>query len=69
MLKIRLQRIGRRNQPYYRLVVTDSRFGPKSGRFIEVIGSYDPKAGAVQVKKRARRILARTRCSSIRYSL
>ncbi|MCD8527798.1 MAG: 30S ribosomal protein S16 [Candidatus Pacebacteria bacterium] len=51
MLKIRLQRIGRRNQPYYRLVVTDSRFGPKSGRFIEVIGSYDPKAGAVQVKK------------------
>ena len=51
MLKIRLQRIGRRNQPYYRLVVTDSRFGPKSGRFIEVIGSYDPKAGNVDVKK------------------
>lgn len=51
MLKIRLQRIGRRNQPYYRMVVTDSRFGPKSGRFIEVLGSYDPKAGNVEIKK------------------
>jgi small subunit ribosomal protein S16 len=50
MLKIRLQRIGRRNQPYYRLIVTDSKFGPKSGRFIEIIGSYDPKGGAVNIK-------------------
>jgi small subunit ribosomal protein S16 len=49
MVKIRLQRIGRRNQPYYRLVVTDSKFGPKSGRFIEIVGSYDPKAGKVEI--------------------
>lgn len=49
MLKIRLQRIGRRNQPFYRVVVTDSKFGPKSGRFLEVLGSYNPKAGDIQI--------------------
>jgi small subunit ribosomal protein S16 len=49
MLKMRLQRIGRRNQPYYRIVITDATSGPKSGKFIDTVGSYDPKAGAVQI--------------------
>jgi small subunit ribosomal protein S16 len=47
MLKIRLQRGGRRNHPHFRVVVGDSRNGPKSGRFIEILGSYEPKGGEV----------------------
>ncbi len=40
-VSIRLQRGGRRNRPYYRIVVADSR-KPRDGRFIEVVGTYDP---------------------------
>lgn len=49
MLKMRLQRIGRKNEPTYRVLVVDSRQGPKSGKFIDQIGSYDPKAGKPQI--------------------
>ena len=42
MLKMRLQRIGRKNNPSYRVLVVDSRQGPKSGKFVDSIGSYDP---------------------------
>lgn len=41
-VKIRLTRRGSKKQPYYRIVVTDSRF-PRDGRYIEKIGTYDPK--------------------------
>lgn len=41
MISIRLTRIGRRHRPYYRVVVADSRRA-RDGRFIEVIGHYDP---------------------------
>ncbi len=41
-VKIRLKRIGRKKLPYYRIVVADSR-SPRDGRFIEEIGTYDPK--------------------------
>ncbi|MCJ7575612.1 MAG: 30S ribosomal protein S16 [Dehalococcoidia bacterium] len=41
MVKIRLRRMGRRNRPFYRVVVADSR-SPRDGKFIEVIGHYDP---------------------------
>lgn len=41
-VKIRLKRVGAKNAPAYRIVVTDSR-SPRDGRFIEEIGSYDPK--------------------------
>jgi small subunit ribosomal protein S16 len=40
-VKIRLTRVGRRNRAYYRLVVADSR-KPRDGRFIEIIGTYQP---------------------------
>jgi len=50
MLKIRLQRTGRRNQAQFRVVLTDSKNGPKSGRFKEILGSYEPKAGSVDLK-------------------
>lgn len=40
-VKIRLKRIGAKKNPFYRVVVADSRF-PRDGRFIEEIGTYDP---------------------------
>jgi small subunit ribosomal protein S16 len=40
--RIRLRRIGRKGLPLYRIVVTD-REAPRDGRFIETIGSYNPK--------------------------
>ena len=43
MLKIRLQRVGRKHQPAFRLVLTESENSTKSGRFKEVLGSYDPR--------------------------
>ncbi len=44
MLKIRLQRIGRKNDPAFRVVLTDSKNSTKSGRFLELLGTYNPKA-------------------------
>jgi small subunit ribosomal protein S16 len=41
-VSIRLRREGSKNRPYYRVVVADSR-SPRDGKFIEVIGTYDPK--------------------------
>ena len=43
MLKMRLQRVGRKHEPTFRLVLTDSKNSTKSGRFAEVLGSYDPR--------------------------
>ncbi len=43
MLKIRLQRVGRKHEPGFRLVLTDSKNSTKSGRFAEVLGNYDPR--------------------------
>ncbi len=42
MVKIRLKRMGQKKSPFYRIVVADSR-GPRDGKFIEEIGTYDPK--------------------------
>jgi len=41
MVKIRLRRMGAKKNPYYRIVVADSK-SPRDGRFIEEIGTYDP---------------------------
>ena len=43
-VKIRLTRIGRHKDPFYRIVAADSRF-PRDGRYIEQIGTFDPKLG------------------------
>ena len=43
MLMIRLQRVGRKHEPVFRLVLTDSKNGPKSGKFLEILGSYDTR--------------------------
>jgi small subunit ribosomal protein S16 len=41
-VSIRLRREGTTNSPYYKVVVADSR-SPRDGKFIEIIGNYDPK--------------------------
>lgn len=46
--RIRLRREGRKGIPFYRIVVAD-RTSPRDGRFIEVIGTYAPKARGEQV--------------------
>lgn len=40
-VKIRLSRVGAKKKPFYRIVVADSR-SPRDGRFIEIIGTYNP---------------------------
>jgi len=42
MVKIRLRRMGAKKAPFYRIVVADSHF-PRDGRFIEEIGTYNPR--------------------------
>lgn len=42
MIKLRLRRMGAKRQPSYRIVAAESRF-PRDGRFIEVVGFYNPK--------------------------
>lgn len=46
---MRLQRVGRKNDPSYRIVVTDKRTGPKSDKHVDRIGSYNPKMNSVQL--------------------
>lgn len=41
MLKLRLQRTGRKHEPMFRVVLTDSKNSTKSGRFLEILGSFD----------------------------
>ena len=41
MVKIRSQRFGAHKKPFYRIVATDSR-NPRDGRFIEIVGTYNP---------------------------
>lgn len=50
MLKIRLQRTGRKNDPAFRVVLTDSKNSTKSGKFLEILGSYNVKKGEVLFK-------------------
>ncbi len=42
-VKLRLMRMGKKKQPTYRIVAADSR-SPRDGRFIEVLGTYEPRA-------------------------
>ncbi len=48
-VKIRLMRLGGRHKPFYRLVVADSR-APRSGRYIEAIGYYNPTTEPSTIK-------------------
>lgn len=44
---IRMQRIGRKNEAHFRIVLTDHKNAAKSGKFQEILGSYNPKSGEV----------------------
>ena len=48
-VKIRLKRLGGKKNPFYRIVVADSRY-PRNGRFIEEVGYYDPMKQPVVLK-------------------
>lgn len=46
---MRLQRVGRKNEPSYRVVVVDKRTGPKSNKNIDQVGFYNPKLGVIEI--------------------
>ncbi|NTV44470.1 MAG: 30S ribosomal protein S16 [Candidatus Yonathbacteria bacterium] len=45
MLNIRLQRVGRKHDPSFRVVVVDSRYAAKSGKALEILGTYNARFG------------------------
>ena len=49
MVKIRLQRAGKKKAPFYHIVVADSR-SPRDGKIIEQIGTYDPMTSPATIK-------------------
>lgn len=48
-VRIRLRRMGARKQPFYRVVVADSR-SPRDGRFLDTIGTYNPRAEPAEIR-------------------
>jgi small subunit ribosomal protein S16 len=50
MLMIRFQRIGRKNDPAFRIAVLEKTSGPKAGKYVDLIGSYNPKTKATTVQ-------------------
>jgi small subunit ribosomal protein S16 len=48
-VKLRLMRLGKKKQPTYRIVAADSR-APRDGRFIEIVGSYDPRREPSEIR-------------------
>lgn len=48
MVKIRLTRKGAKKAPFYRVIATDSR-SPRDGRFLELLGTYDPMKNPAEV--------------------
>lgn len=54
-VKIRLRRVGRKKAPMYRIVVADSK-SPRDGKFIEIIGQYQPRTGEQALNLDAARV-------------
>ena len=52
MVKIRLARVGSKKRPFYRIVAADSR-SPRDGKFLEILGHYDPRSepNKIEIKK------------------
>ncbi|MEN6321536.1 MAG: 30S ribosomal protein S16 [Syntrophaceae bacterium] len=55
-VKIRLTRLGGKSRPFYRIVVADSE-SPRDGRFLEIVGSYDPKKNPAEVILKENRVV------------
>lgn len=49
MVRIRLRRVGAKHQPSYRIVVTDKE-SPRDGRFIEILGAYNPRTNPATIQ-------------------
>jgi len=54
-VRMRLTRMGTRKKPYYRIVVADS-VSPRDGKFIEIVGSYDPKKDPAEITVKEDRV-------------
>ena len=63
-VKLRLTRTGAKNAPQYRVVATDSR-SPRDGRFIEILGHYNPTRFPDSISLEEERILHWLRCGAI----
>lgn len=50
MVRIRLRRMGAKKNPFYRVIIADQH-SPRDGRFIEIIGTYDPKGAKIDLKR------------------
>jgi len=55
VLSIRLARVGKKKMPSYRIVVIDKR-RPRNGRFVEIVGTYNPLKNPAEIKLDAERI-------------
>ena len=55
MVSIRLARYGKKKKPFYRVVVIEKR-NPRNGRFVEIVGTYDPLKNPAEIKLEADRI-------------
>ncbi|MGB5924918.1 MAG: 30S ribosomal protein S16 [Dehalococcoidia bacterium] len=63
MVRIRLRRMGRRNRPFYRVVVADGR-SPRDGKFIELIGHYNPLTDPATISINEEKALKWLRCGA-----
>ena len=50
MLTIRLSRVGRKNDPSFRVIVVDSKKKPKTGNYLEMVGSYNARGEGADLK-------------------
>jgi small subunit ribosomal protein S16 len=55
VLSIRLARIGKKKRPFYRIVVLE-KTRPRNGRFVEIVGTYDPLKKPADIKLEVERI-------------
>lgn len=54
-VKIRLTRTGAKSKPYYRIVAADVDF-PRDGKFLEILGNYDPKKNPAEINLKEERV-------------
>jgi len=54
-VKIRLARMGAKGKPFYRIVAADADF-PRDGRFLEILGNYDPKKNPAEITVKEDRV-------------
>ncbi len=54
-VKIRLRRVGRKKSPMYRIVIADSK-SPRDGKFIEIVGQYQPRTGDQAINLKSERV-------------